>query len=92
MCNKFYCVSRIHRNYRYCSGRYKYTTVYIHQRSCDFTLSKRNNISGINCFRHGSYVKTEEEEKEEEDFIDKTYEDWMDVERDLQTSEEYPEE
>ncbi|KAL4149918.1 hypothetical protein QTP88_003769 [Uroleucon formosanum] len=55
-----------------------------------------NNISDLtirNCFRHGGFVKTEEEEEEEgdhsKDLADKTYEDWMDIDRDLQTSEEY---
>ncbi|CAI6372202.1 unnamed protein product [Macrosiphum euphorbiae] len=57
-----------------------------------------NNISDVtirNCFRHGGFVKTEEEEEEEDDhskdLADKTYEDWMDIDRDLQTSEEYSE-
>jgi len=57
-----------------------------------------NNISDVtirNCFRHGGLVKTEEEEEEEDDhskdLADKTYEDWMDIDRDLQTSEEYSE-
>ncbi|KAL4107458.1 hypothetical protein QTP88_017800 [Uroleucon formosanum] len=56
-----------------------------------------NNISDAtiqNCFRHGGFVKTEEEEEEDDhskDLADKTYEDWMDIDRDLQTSEEYSE-
>ncbi|KAE9537667.1 hypothetical protein AGLY_006690 [Aphis glycines] len=57
-----------------------------------------NNISDAtirNCFRHGGFVKTEEEEEEEDDhskdLADKTYEDWMNIDRDLQTFEEYSE-
>lgn len=57
-----------------------------------------NNISDVtirNCFRHGGFVKTEEEEEEEDDhskdLAEKTYEDWMDIDRDLQTSEQYSE-
>ncbi|XP_050527813.1 tigger transposable element-derived protein 6-like [Daktulosphaira vitifoliae] len=59
-----------------------------------------NNISDVtiqNCFRHGGFIKTEEEEKEEEnrsvetqeDLTAKTYVDWMNIDSDFQTSEEY---
>ncbi|KAL4121289.1 hypothetical protein QTP88_013833 [Uroleucon formosanum] len=56
-----------------------------------------NNISDVtirNCFCHGGFVKTKEEEEEDDhskNLADKTYEDWMDIDRDLQTSEEYSE-
>jgi len=50
-----------------------------------------------NCFYHVGFVETEEEEEEgddrsieaQESLTDKTYENWIDIDRDLQTSEEY---
>ncbi|KAL4096621.1 hypothetical protein QTP88_021540 [Uroleucon formosanum] len=55
-----------------------------------------NNINDVtirNCFRHGGFVKMEEEKEDNhnKDLADKTYEDWMDIDRDLPTSEEYSE-
>lgn len=49
-----------------------------------------------NCFIHKGFVKTEKEEEDrsietQEDLIDKTYVDWMNIDSDLQTSEEYSE-
>jgi len=52
-----------------------------------------------NCIRHGDFVETEKEEEEGDDrsietqegLTDKTHQDWMDIDRDFQTSEEYSE-
>lgn len=63
------------------------------------TNEARNNIINVtirNWFLHGGFVKIEKKENDrsiemQEDLTDKTYEDWMNIDRDLQTSEEYSE-
>jgi len=61
-----------------------------------------NNVSDVtirNCFCHGYFAKTEKEEEEgddrsiekQESLTDKSYGKWMDIDRNLQTSEEYSE-
>jgi len=50
---------------------------------------KDSDVFIRNCFRHGSFVETEEEEGDDrsietqEGLTDKTYEDWMNIDHNL---------
>lgn len=59
------------------------------------TWNNTGDVTIRNYFRHGGFVQTEKEEEkvddQSKDLADKTYEDWMVINRDLQTSEKYSE-